>query len=82
VSAGSALPRMKPCKNDIDCPACFGLIQDEGPHVRYCSQCREYRARLSRQCDMAMLEPVVTRQRLGRYGVGRDGWFEDEVDFG
>lgn len=75
---GDSTRAMKPCLN---APACPAIIVDEGKHIRFCSACRRGKQALEAMVNMEACVPLLSRPRLERYGLGRDGWFASEVEW-
>jgi hypothetical protein len=75
----SALPtsavKLRTCLG-LDCDATF---PDEGPHVRFCTQCRKRKIFTDAHGHSTdpWLEPAVTRVQLRRLGFGHGGLEED-----
>lgn len=78
-SIGDRLREMKPCMN---APACPEMIVDEGKHIRFCVGCRKRKQVLAAMVNTEALEPLLSRTRLERYGLGRDGWYSGLVEWG
>lgn len=84
VSSGVELPapvsnvqrKYKPCMN---APECREIIVDEGKHIRYCRRCRQGQTRREAEVDMEWGARVFSRAQLERFGIGRDGWFGEDL---